>query len=137
MERPREALAGGQPVGPARGRERVLAVEGDEGVEVARGLDGWFLRFVVKLLLGDKDIAALLRNNPFPDEPPKRIRAHIYRYWFTDRAERKATGAWWNRAFVAELLPPVGLTPVRDEREYESVEPDARDLRRPPADADR
>jgi hypothetical protein len=35
VERSREALAGGQPVGPARGRERVPGLEGGEGVEIA------------------------------------------------------------------------------------------------------
>jgi hypothetical protein len=47
--------------------------------------------------VGDRAAVALLRKNPFPDEPPKLLRAHLYRYWFTDRAERRATGACWNR----------------------------------------
>ena len=81
------------------------------GRVVARGIELWFLRFVEKLLEGDPATSALLRRVPFEDAPPRFVRAHVYRYWFTDRAEQRATGAYWKRAFVGELLPPMSLAP--------------------------
>ncbi len=67
----------------------------------------WFLAFVEKLLGSDRDTLRLLRHNPFADEPPRFVRARLYRYRFTDRAERKRTGAWWHRTLVGEYLRPV------------------------------
>jgi hypothetical protein len=56
------------------------------------GLDGvrheqWFLRLIVKLLEGDRAVLRLLNHNPFPDKPPRYIRARFFRYRFTSRAE--------------------------------------------------
>ena len=64
---------------------------------------------IVKLLEGDRDMIGLLADNPFPDRPPRWIRARMYRFTFTTRAERKATGRWWNRELVGEFFPPVHL----------------------------
>ena len=33
----------------------------------------------------------------------------LYRYAFTTRQERRATGAWWRRTLEGEYLPPVAL----------------------------
>jgi len=69
----------------------------------------WFSQFIVKLLQGQQDVVGLLASNPFPDHPPRWIRARLYRYTFTTPAERKATGRWWNREFVSEYFPAVSL----------------------------
>lgn len=69
----------------------------------------WFMRFVEKLLLGDREVLALLQGNPFPDRPPRWVRARMYEYRFTDPGERSATGAWWKREDVGEFLRPVSL----------------------------
>ncbi|TJZ78479.1 lipase maturation factor family protein [Rhodococcus oryzae] len=69
----------------------------------------WFAAFIAKLLENDPATLKLLRRNPFPAAPPVFIRATLYRYRFTTRAERRATGAWWERAEVGEFLPPVRL----------------------------
>jgi len=42
-------------------------------------------------------VLALLKNNPFPNSPPIYVRAIVYDYRFTTRAERRASGAWWTR----------------------------------------
>ncbi len=78
---------------------------------------------MAKLLVGDRAISALLRRNPFEGVPPRFVRAHVYRYAFTDRAERRTSGAWWKRTFVDELLPPIGLTPPPAEKHPESGPP--------------
>ena len=72
-------------------------------------LPPWFIQFVVRLLENDRTILGLLKKNPFPDGPPRYIRASLYEYHFTAPAARRATGRWWDRALVAEYLPPVSL----------------------------
>ncbi|MBI2708617.1 MAG: lipase maturation factor family protein [Actinobacteria bacterium] len=67
----------------------------------------WFDALLAKLLEGDRATLRLLRYNPFPDAPPNFLRVRLYRYRFTTRPERKATGAWWERTLVGDLVPPV------------------------------
>ena len=69
----------------------------------------WFSALIVKLLQGDRATIGLLRSNPFPDGPPRWIRAGMYRYRFTTAVERRATGRWWNRDRVGEYFPAVRL----------------------------
>lgn len=69
----------------------------------------WFSPMIVKLLEGDRGTIGLLADNPFPDRPPRWIRARMYRFTFTTLAERKATGRWWNRELVGEFFPAVHL----------------------------
>lgn len=67
----------------------------------------WFRPLAAKLLENDRATLKLLRHNPFPDAPPAHIRARLHRYRFTDRDERRETGAWWHRSLVGDYLPPV------------------------------
>jgi hypothetical protein len=69
----------------------------------------WFSGLMLKLLEGDREVIGLLRDNPFPDRPPRWIRARMYRYTFTTRAERRASGRWWNRTPVGDYFPVVRL----------------------------
>ena len=69
----------------------------------------WLEPLCGRLLQGSPDVVALLAGNPFPEAPPKYIRAEFYNYQFTDAAERRATGAWWRRTRVGEFLPVVSL----------------------------
>ena len=71
--------------------------------------NAWFEGFCFQLLKGSPDVLALLAKNPFPDHPPKYIRARLYDYRFTDAAGRRATGAWWRREPTGEYLPTVSL----------------------------
>lgn len=70
---------------------------------------GWFEPLVWRLLQNDPPTLKLLRTNPFPDTPPTYIRARLYRYRFTGRDERRATGAWWERTLIGEFARPVAL----------------------------
>jgi hypothetical protein len=65
---------------------------------------------VQRLLEDEKRIVRLFAHNPFPDAPPKFIRADWYRYRFTKPGER----GWWTRTFVAEYLPAVTLPRTPD-----------------------
>jgi predicted DCC family thiol-disulfide oxidoreductase YuxK len=69
----------------------------------------WLVNFCVRLLQGSPQVLALLERNPFPDQPPKYIRARLYNYQFTSREERNHTGGWWKRELKGEYLPPLSL----------------------------
>src|SRR5579875_945404 len=69
----------------------------------------WFISFLERLLEGDRSVLGLLRYNPFPDEPPKFVRALLYEYHFTTPEERRQTGAIWSRKLIGLYFPPVSL----------------------------
>jgi len=69
----------------------------------------WFLSFCKRLLEGSKPVLALLKTNPFPDEPPQYVRARVYLYHFTDFKTRRETKAWWRRNEAGEYLPVISL----------------------------
>ena len=48
-----------------------------------------------------------LKYDPFPDAPPRLVRARLMRYEFTTPDERRATGDWWKRVVIGEYLPEV------------------------------
>jgi hypothetical protein len=59
---------------------------------------------MLRLRQGSPDVLALLGNNPFPDAPPRYLRALVYDYHFTDFATLHAEGDWWRREPV-EIIP--------------------------------
>jgi hypothetical protein len=69
----------------------------------------WFLNLLVALLQGNRETLGLLRTNPFPDAPPRYVRAQYYRYRFTTPDERRASGMWWDRQLVGTFYGPVSL----------------------------
>jgi hypothetical protein len=70
----------------------------------------WFSGLCVRILEGSPDVLALLATNPFPDHPPRYIRAELYDYRLTTLAERRATGTWWARTPAGEYFPVSSLT---------------------------
>ena len=60
----------------------------------------WFQRFLERLREAEPSVLALLRDNPFPREPPKHLRIALYQYRFTTAEERRETGHWWHRELV-------------------------------------
>ncbi|HTQ06472.1 MAG TPA: lipase maturation factor family protein [Polyangiaceae bacterium] len=74
---------------------------------VPLGYELWFMRLIEKLLEGDRRLLSLLHENPFPDEPPRFVRASLYRYEFTTRDERASSGLVWKRTRVGDYLGPV------------------------------
>ncbi len=69
----------------------------------------WFLNLCARLLQGAPDVLALLERNPFPDAPPRFVRAIRFRYTFTNAQERRRDGRWWNRERLDQYLPPISL----------------------------
>lgn len=58
-----------------------------------------------RLLENSGDVAGLFRANPFPQAPPRYVRAVLWQYWFTTAAEKKATGMWWRRQYMGLYAP--------------------------------
>jgi hypothetical protein len=73
----------------------------------------WFASLLAKLLEGDAETLSLLRTNPFPDRPPRYVRALYYRYSFTTREERRESGRWWNRELIGTYFSPASLKAAR------------------------
>jgi len=88
---------------------------------------GWFLSLLVRLLEGSPDVLALLAENPFPEHPPRIIRAVLYDYRMTDLATRRSTGDWWTREQLGLYVPPIALGPEgRPRVRRDSPQPGAR-----------
>jgi hypothetical protein len=67
----------------------------------------WFRPLMVRLLQNDPATLRLLRRNPFPDSPPRYVRAQLYRYRFTTAAELRRDHAWWHRTLEGNYLRPI------------------------------
>ena len=64
----------------------------------------WTLNLVWKLLHNDPGALGLFRSNPFPDKPPRYVRAVLYRYAFV---RPNTQGLWWKRERLGLWLPPL------------------------------
>jgi lipase maturation factor 1 len=62
-----------------------------------------------RLLLGDGDVLALFRGDPFPQIPPRYVRAVIWQYWFTTTDEKRQTGNWWRRNYLGLYAPELTM----------------------------
>lgn len=61
----------------------------------------WTLHLVSKLLHNDPDAIGLFDGNPFPDKPPRYIRAILYHYKFAPPGN--SDGRWWDRERVGDV----------------------------------
>jgi hypothetical protein len=69
----------------------------------------WLVNVCLRLLQGSASVTNLLKTNPFEAAPPMYVRAVLYDYTFTTRAEKKESGAWWKREERGLYLPAIGL----------------------------
>ncbi len=69
----------------------------------------WLGSFAGQLLRGSSPVLGLLAENPFPDKPPRYIRADLYRYNFTDFDAKNRDGTWWRRQYITPYLLPTSL----------------------------
>ncbi|KAH3877062.1 hypothetical protein DPMN_000918 [Dreissena polymorpha] len=65
----------------------------------------WFLNLVYRLLDNETDVLDLIQYNPFPNKPPKYIRAQLYKYHYTKYGTDKNSSGWWTRELTREYLP--------------------------------
>jgi hypothetical protein len=58
-----------------------------------------------RLLDGSADVVALFESNPFPQSPPRIVRAVIWQYWFSTPKEKREQGIWWTRQLLGAYAP--------------------------------
>ena len=66
----------------------------------------WLQRLFQRLREGSPPVLGLLGRNPFPDGPPRQVRALLYDYHFADLATHRRTGEWWQRRPEGEFCGP-------------------------------
>jgi hypothetical protein len=64
-----------------------------------------------RLLDNDPDVLALFRSNPFPQAPPRYVKAVLWQYWFTSLDEKHDTGNWWRRNLMGLYAPILTRNP--------------------------
>lgn len=67
----------------------------------------WIARLLLRLLQADRATLRLLQHDPFDGAPPTWVRVRLFRYRYTTREERRATGDWWVRHDLGTLVDPV------------------------------
>ncbi|MGH9206483.1 MAG: lipase maturation factor family protein, partial [Acidimicrobiales bacterium] len=72
----------------------------------------WLRPFLLRLLQNDPPTLRLLRHNPFPESPPRYVRAQLYRYRFTTWTELRRDRAWWYRTMEGGYVRPLSLQKV-------------------------
>jgi hypothetical protein len=70
----------------------------------------WLHPFMLRLLQNDAVTLRLLRHNPFSDDPPRYVRAQLYRYRFTTAAELRRDHTWWHRTLEGNYLRPISTS---------------------------
>ena len=63
----------------------------------------WTYNLIWKLLHNDPDAVSLFDGNPFPNKPPRYIRAVLYRYKFAKPGNPQ--GLWWERERIGDWIP--------------------------------
>jgi hypothetical protein len=69
------------------------------------------LRTEERLLENDADVLALFAGNPFPEKPPREVRAVLWQYWFTDLQTKRTQGLWWRRELLGLYAPALEREP--------------------------
>ena len=67
--------------------------------------DQWFARLLSRLLQNEPEVSALFASNPFPNAPPRYVRAVVWEYHFSEPGA--ADGAWWRREWRGIYAPMV------------------------------
>jgi hypothetical protein len=75
----------------------------------------WVVDVESRLLENSPPVLELFAGNPFAKHPPRMVRAILWQYWFTTKAERARTGAWWRRELRGQYAPTVGEQVIGDQ----------------------
>jgi hypothetical protein len=65
----------------------------------------WTRGLFRRLLEGEPSVLALLAGNPFPEAPPRYLRAWVHDYAFAPRG----SAAWWERRPAGPFCPVLTL----------------------------
>jgi Lipase maturation factor len=76
----------------------------------------WLIPLLLRLLQNDRPTLRLLGHNPFPESPPRQVRAQLYQYRFTTAAELRRERAWWHRKLIGRYVPPMALPTATSQR---------------------
>jgi hypothetical protein len=68
----------------------------------------WVVQAQKRLIEGSPAVLRLFRRDPFQGKPPALVRTVLWRYWFTDLATKRKTGAWWRRTELGSFTGVVG-----------------------------
>ncbi len=71
----------------------------------------WTAHLIWKLLHNDPGALSLLATNPFPDRPPRHVRAQYYRYAFAPPGNPE--GLTWRRTLLGTWIPPLSVDDPR------------------------
>jgi hypothetical protein len=63
------------------------------------------------LLVNDPDVLQLFAGNPFPEKPPRLVRAVLWQYWFSTVQEKRTQGIWWRRQELGTYAPTLMVGP--------------------------
>ncbi|MEM7148164.1 MAG: lipase maturation factor family protein, partial [Verrucomicrobiota bacterium] len=74
-----------------------LGAERVGGTIDPRQQGGWFVPLLLRLLEGSEPVLGLFRENPFPEGPPRYVRARVYRYEFSEPEAKREVGEWWQQ----------------------------------------
>jgi hypothetical protein len=66
-------------------------------------------RTEARLLTNNPDVLRLFAGNPFPNAPPRQIRAVLWQYWFSTVAEKHVHGDWWRRELLGLYAPTIEI----------------------------
>lgn len=69
----------------------------------------WFVKFLVRVLQGRREVTAVFENNPFPEKPPRHLRALLYRYRFASPEKRATENVYWTRDLIRTYFPVAHL----------------------------
>ncbi|MBD8043502.1 lipase maturation factor family protein [Arthrobacter sp. Sa2BUA2] len=67
----------------------------------------WFPVLLQRLLAADPRTLKLLREDPFDGQPPRWVRARVFRYRFSTPQELRAEHVWWVREPAGVLVDPI------------------------------
>jgi hypothetical protein len=81
------------------------------------------------LLTNDPAVLTLFAGNPFPNHPPRMVRAVLWQYWFTTIDEKRATGNWWRRLLLGAYAPTLAIGP---DGKFGMVRENGPDMMAPP-----
>jgi hypothetical protein len=63
------------------------------------------------LLENDQAVLGLFAGNPFPNAPPRVVRAVLWQYWFSTMEQKHTEGIWWQRQFLGSYAPTLTRLP--------------------------
>jgi len=64
-----------------------------------------------RLLENDSAVLALFRGNPFPQHPPRYVRAVLWQYWFSTPEQKHDSALWWRRQLLGTFAPTLEKLP--------------------------